>query len=276
MEYILFCAGSDAVVVVRNLEREGKRVKYLVDNLNYDCDYTVDRNTYAVYYPTKLYEEDKDNITIIIASLDHYESISVQLTAMGFMEGKEYYSCFDYIQQRWEDEGKLVPSYEIRVKRMSELMSKDVSSVLDLGCGNMHLKSYLNKDITYIPCDYIKHDDATIVCDLNKDDFPNVETDVVFMSGILVYIFDYERFIKKVCSCAKKEIVCSYKTLECSRGDIIQRKRRGWVNNLTMKELVELFRKYGMKLTHSQRFCPFGTDQHSLGYMIMKFESLVQ
>ncbi len=268
MEYILFCAGRDAAIVVRNLEREGKYIKYLVDNRKYDCDYTVDGKTYTVYHPVKLYEEDKDNITIIIASLDFYEPVSAQLAEMGFMEGKEYFSCFDYIQQRWGEIGKLAPNFEFRVKRMSELISKNVRSVLDLGCGSMRLKAYLDKNITYMPCDYIRHNDTTIVCDLNKDGFPEVEADVVFMSGILEYIFEYEEFIKKACSCAKKEIVCSYVTLECYR-DIILRKRGSWVNNLTMKEIVELFGKYGMKLTYAEKMHIVTIQQ-----MVMKFEPL--
>ena len=264
MEYILFCAGDDAMIVARNLIREGKHIKYLVDNYNYNCSYTVDRNAYAVYHPIKLYEENKNDITVIIASLAYYESVSEQLTEMGFVEGREYFSCFDYIQRKWEEAGELLPSFEFRVKRMSEMISKDVESVLDLGCGNMHLKSYLNKDITYIPCDYIRHDDTTIVCDLNKDGFPDMETDVVFMSGILEYILEYEKFIKKACNCVQKEIVCSYVTLECYR-DILLRKRMGFVNNLTMKEIVELFRKNGMKLVYTERM-------RTINQMLFKFE----
>lgn len=251
MEYILFCAGRDAAIVVRNLEREGKHIKYLVDNKKYNYNYKIGDKDYPVYYPTKLFEEDKEQVRIIVSSVEHYRSVVSQLCEMGFMEGKHFGGCTEWMQALWGEARELSPAYEFRIYQMAQMISEDVKSVLDLGCGNENLKKHLTEGKKYIPCDYIKHDDATIVCDLNKDDFPNVEADVIFMSGILEYVCDIEKFVDEACKHAQKEVICSYNAMEYV-WDIVDRKRRGYMSHMTVMQIVDLFQKRGLKLAYSK------------------------
>lgn len=263
MEYILFCAGRDAAIVVRNLEREGNTVKYFVDNHKNNCDFELGEKNYPIYFPVKLLEENKDELHILVASVENYVTVARQLEEMGFMEGKHFSGCLEWIQAQWGEIGILHPAYELRVYQMAQMISKESCSVLDLGCGRMSLKKYLCGDIKYIPCDYTKHDEMTIVCDLNRDVFPNVDIDTLFMSGVLEYIVDIESLVKESCRHTKREIICSFVTLECER-DIVVRMRNGWVNHLTITQFIDLFQKRGMKLEYSKRM-------QILNQVVMKF-----
>src|SRR6478609_8079539 len=73
------------------------------------------------------------------------------------------------------------------------------SRVLDIGAGAMDLERVLPKGCAYQPSDLFQHDERTIVCDLNKGEFPpGAEADTVTMLGVLEYIKDLPGLLRKV------------------------------------------------------------------------------
>jgi len=46
------------------------------------------------------------------------------------------------------------------------------ATVLDLGCGAMPLELFLPYGCAYLPCDRVKRDERTLLCDFNKDSVP--------------------------------------------------------------------------------------------------------
>jgi len=146
----------------------------------------------------------------------------------------------EYFDESWFD----------RIKLMSRYIPSR-KSVMDLGCGKMWLKTMI-PDSKYFPVDYKKRDDTTIVCDFNKHEFPDVSADVIFISGCLEYVEDYEWFIKEIGRCSQRCIV-SYCTIE-SVPNTATRKKRAWKNNLKKEELIEIFNKNSMKVTIEDKF----------------------
>lgn len=134
---------------------------------------------------------------------------------------------FEYFDESWQK----------RVAKMSNYL-KPGESVLDLGCGKMYLREYLNNN-NYIPVDYTKRDKETIICDFNNKEFPSVKVDTCFISGCLEYIYDYKWFIEKVCNHSNKAILSYCTTNEFS--DKLIRKQNGWINHLSAENINQLF-----------------------------------
>lgn len=74
----------------------------------------------------------------------------------------------------------------------SNFISSNDKSVLDVGAGNMYLRNIYSGDVRYYPLDYTKRCDDTIVCDLNKYEFPELYVDVAVCAGIIGYLNDLE------------------------------------------------------------------------------------
>lgn len=257
LNYVVFGAGVNARYVIMNIKKRfsSNRI-YLVDNYNFDFQYEAFGECYPVYHTSKLLEESPERVCIIISSLKNHTTMANQLRSMGFVEGKHFFGGPLFIQCHWMDIGNLHPAMHLRVKMMSELISVDSKSVLDVGCGDMFLKQCLRDDIKYIPCDYVARNDATIVCDLNQKQYPDVQVDTVFLSGILEHVEDYTTFLGRMCACAGKEVIISYNVVEY-RPIHEERCRSGILNYLSSYEIKEIFRQHQMYIQESKIFeCP--------------------
>jgi hypothetical protein len=148
---------------------------------------------------------------------------------------KKAWKSIEYFDESWKD----------RIFQMAKYIPEN-SKVLDLGCGKMWVKDCLPLGCSYIPVDYVKRDEDTIVCDFNKHEFPEVSGDISFVSGCLEYIEDYNWFVKQIAIHSHKCIV-SYCLLELFP-DLEARAGLAWVNNLKRVELIELFERSGFKL----------------------------
>lgn len=142
----------------------------------------------------------------------------------------------------WDE---LIPRQEI----MAKFIGRDDRSVLDLGAGQMFLKTILPPKVTYYPVDYFKRFENTLVSDFTKYQFPNIYTDVAFCSGVLEYIADYRWFIKEVCQHCRK-IIISYATTD-RYPHIETRRKYGWGNDLTEEDIIIQFAMYGKRMTNS-------------------------
>lgn len=107
----------------------------------------------------------------------------------------------------------------------------------------MALKNYLPETCQYLPVDYTDRGEGTILCNFNRREFPSQFVDVIFMSGIIEYVKDYEWFIQKALK-GSSLVIASYCTLQ-TIPDRRRRRLNAWQNHLTSNELVSCFINYG-------------------------------
>lgn len=100
-----------------------------------------------------------------------------------------------------------------RIVAMADFLDSEDRTVMDLGAGNMHLRGFLDGETKYIPVDYKKTADDTVICDFNKEAFPDIKADAIVASGILEYMDCPFVFLDKICSSCSKLII-SYKGKE--------------------------------------------------------------
>jgi len=149
------------------------------------------------------------------------------------------WSQFEYFNPLWKK----------RIESMVEFIEPSTQSILDLGCGPMWLKSCISSKVKYFGCDYTKRNQETIVCDLNKYEFPNIHSDIYFMSGIIEYIDDLDWLFGQTANYSNG-IILSY----CSRdfyNKIYFRKRKGWRNHYSTEELIGRIELHGFQLSNS-------------------------
>lgn len=155
------------------------------------------------------------------------------------LTSKKEWEEFEYFDSKWEN----------RVKKLSAYILPN-ESIMDLGCGQMTLKKYITSN-SYIPVDYTKRDEKTIVCDFNKKEFPQIKADVIFISGCLEYIYDYEWFIGKACQYSQK-ILLSYCCIE-DFPILAERKKNNWKNHLSYEYVILLLKENNFSLTESTK-----------------------
>lgn len=148
----------------------------------------------------------------------------------------KHWSAFEYFNPKWKN----------RIFEMSKMISDEEQSILDLGCGKMWLKEYLTDDKIYYGCDYIMRDEATIVCDFSKYEFPSIDVDLCFASGVFEYVSDMPWMmgqVNKYC----RVIICSYCSTDSER-NLIKRKKQGWRNHFSSDEFIQLIELTGYRL----------------------------
>ena len=146
----------------------------------------------------------------------------------------------------WKNKERFNPAWKNRIEVMSTFLDSEDKSVVDLGCGPMWLKEFLDPGVAYTGVDYVDRGPGSVVRDLNKGEFSEVDADVYFVSGCLEYIHDPAWLIRMICSHTEK-CVLSY----CDVGRFPDRKWReslGWVNHLSKQEVIEMFRSHGFAL----------------------------
>ena len=141
---------------------------------------------------------------------------------------------------------------------MASYIPDDCKSVLDVGCGKMWLKEFLKPSVKYYGLDYVARDDETIVCDLNKREFPDIKTDVCFCSGVIAYVNEenLDWFCKKLRE-TSPILLISYNTRDLGHYQnyfITLRKMRYFKNHMKRKEFINLLEKAGFKLETRQKW----------------------
>ncbi len=118
---------------------------------------------------------------------------------------------------KWEDVQKVLPlDSELFKKRMRVLagfIDNSDKSVIDFGAGAEYLRKLLAPDVKYYPIDYEKRSERTILCDINKDDFPDINADVAFMAGFIGYCDDIDSVLTQATKHVRK-IIISHKGKE--------------------------------------------------------------
>lgn len=239
-----------------------------------------------VYSPEKLLEEDRDNILILIGSIIYHLEIEFQLRDMGFQEDVHYKWAIGFCGDEgcprlwkhveWKDavENKAGPD---RIEKSDEALSRlrmavrpvdfsKICTVLDIGAANGRLKTLLPEDIRYIPVDYTPYSKETVVCDLTKHEFPEMELDpastCVFLIAVIQYASDWRWLLRKSAETGD--------TVVCVHNDFVRMNREYRRTHFTGNsvafnhQIILEMQKLGFTLTEAHDF--------HLRDVIMKFE----
>lgn len=145
------------------------------------------------------------------------------------------------IQNNWKDVESFDDAWNARIEEMARHIPVS-AKVVDYGCGREWLKQIIGEE-RYTGVDYAQRSHDTVVCDFNNREFPKINCDVAFISGCLEFIEDVDWFVDNVTDSCHRCVI-SYCTLDAN-SDLLQRRRAGWVNDLTFNQLNSLFENNG-------------------------------
>jgi len=191
VKHIIFGGFDYAVLYEMNHDAIFQGIDYFVDNSP-----SLIGTTYIgkeIRHPDALLSENKDDILILIGSIVYRTELSFQLRDMGFEEGKHFLWAIDFCGDskcprlwkhiEWNDRENNAASLEAAEKSEQVLSCLKVvarmidfdkfDTLIDVGAANERIRPFLPQGIRYIPVDYIRYSDDTVLCDINKDEFPN-------------------------------------------------------------------------------------------------------
>jgi len=219
-----------------------------------------------VFSYEKLLEENKDNVIIIISNSKRYGECAERLTQMGFIENEHFFNGWklhiNYYKKideliSWEDDEKSKQdvfcntAWEKRAEFMASMIPSNVKSIMDIGCGDKKLKKYLNQDIKYYGLDFVSRG-GTIVCNINKDPFPDVQVDMYYLAGVIPYVNDIEKLIKNM-SKAKYILVSLQVTDQYTRLDgVLCNLPFTAIQKMNNDEIINCMYKNGFVLVNAQ------------------------
>jgi hypothetical protein len=149
---------------------------------------------------------------------------------------------------RRSDPSRLEADWERRSVKAADLIPLG-SRVLDLSCGAMGLERHLPRGCRYMPCDLVRRDQRTIVCDFNKLELPpKQDATPVTMLGVLEFIYDWKEFLKRLRE-YDLPVVLSYCPADLT-GEL-DRPAVGWVNHIPREELLAGFAEAGFTVRAS-------------------------
>jgi hypothetical protein len=146
---------------------------------------------------------------------------------------------------RWSKRESFPPQWAFRATLAAQMIPA-YSKVLDIGAGAMDLERVLPTGCEYQPCDLVSRDERTIVCDLNRGEFPDAaQPDVITMLGVLEYIKEPLALLAKI-RARNIPLVCSYSITD--RRPDLDRGSQGWINSLSFADLQRLMSEAGFRL----------------------------
>ncbi len=154
---------------------------------------------------------------------------------------KEHWSRPDSYPESWAERAELAAKF-----------IAPGSSVLDIGCGRMQLRALLPAGCAYTPADMTKWTDEVHQIDLDRREFPPGRYDLVTFLGVLEYLQDPAFAMERAADTCKRLI-----TTYChpvSATSIAQRRKAGWINDLSEAELKTLLKRTGWSVTHADLF----------------------
>jgi hypothetical protein len=150
---------------------------------------------------------------------------------------------------RWEDADNLDVAWERRAAAAATLVPNG-ARVLDLGAGREALARHIPPDASYVPADVVRRSDRTVVVDVNAGEFPSGTFDVVATLGLLEYVHDLRALLTRVAD-ASSTLVASYCVVTGGTRD--PRLQRGWMNDLVLADLLDLFVETGWHVAWAER-----------------------
>lgn len=215
-KYVIFGGFDYAVKWKMNQDAIYRGIDYFVEN---DEDWIGQTYLGKPIYPISQLLKDKDNVFILIGSIIYHTEIEFQLNEMGFEKDKDYMWGIAFpgdtkcgrlwYKTEWNDQKNNISlracedgEYsKTRMQIVSKLIDKDVRTVLELGAANERIREFLPATVEYIPCDYIKYTDQTVLCDFTKKEFPHIDTKekmCVLDISVVSYATDWKWFLSEI------------------------------------------------------------------------------
>ena len=197
------------------------------------------------YTNRQLKEKALENIVLLREalgySLSHQEDVKMQ------DKRENAASIGQTNDNRWSDPSNLYHDSWIQRAKLISKYLPDKVSILDLGCGAMHLKKFLSPNSKYTGSDLVDRDGSTIVCDYNKGEMPSTEGqyDYVTLAGVLEYIHEPQKFLNALRQ-YNASIILTYSTADGM--PINYRRSLGWVNDLLLSGLLAAVESAGLDI----------------------------
>ncbi len=144
---------------------------------------------------------------------------------------------------RWADPQWLPAGADLRARAAVGLIAPG-SSVLDLGCGAMTLRSVLPPTCRYVPADLVARSEDTVVVDLNQGQFPPGAFDVATLLNVLEFLHEPDQVLAR-CRAAAGVLILSYDLAGASNAPA--RRARGYFNDFSEAQLDALLLKAGWR-----------------------------
>lgn len=132
---------------------------------------------------------------------------------------------------------------------MAAAWLSDQPGVLDLGCGLMTLERFLRPGQVYVPCDVVRRDGRTLVCDLNHEPPPEAGVPAAACLGLLEYLHDPQAVLR---SLVRTYRVCVVSYCVTDAPDPLgARRAHAWVNDHDTQGIETLFAAAGWSVERS-------------------------
>jgi hypothetical protein len=155
---------------------------------------------------------------------------------------------------RWTKTENLEKWWDTRTQKLAGFIPPG-SRVVEFGAGRRQLPNYLAPGCTYFASDLTQRSPDTIVCDLNRRPFPDLQhlqADVAVFSGVLEYVSDLPSLAAWL-SGQTSMTVASYDYVKSEPStltrvvELFRRSHFGYLNNYTRAELKEIFSSAGFR-----------------------------
>lgn len=282
-KHVIFGGFDYAVKWEMNQDAIYKGIEYFVET-----DENWIGKTYlgkSIYGIEKL-KEDRENIFVLIGSVVHHTEIELILKELGYQEGVDYEWALGwagdeqcgplwYVKE-WNDSQNLAGQQaaisgtvsNVKYNVVSKMIPEKCTTVIDLGAASGMLENYLNKNVTFIPVDYMKIRDDEVICNFNKYEFPDIDEDkkncCIVMCGIIQYVKDWKWLLRKSGESADTIIISHNDIVRVNRD--FRREKLTWNNAVFNHQIVLEMQKIGYKMVEAYDF--------QLRVVLMRFDKV--
>ena len=150
-----------------------------------------------------------------------------------------------------EYDGRII-AHNRGARSAMEKLIPDCKSLMDIGCrmGN-RTESLCPENIKYIPVDYRKHSENTVVCDIHDGKFPDLKVDTCLCSFTAEYVLQLPKFLKNICNTAQKQILFVCRPID-KESNLHRRWSHPFQTDFTEKFLIETIEKENFKLQSAE------------------------
>lgn len=282
-KHVIFGGFDYAVKWEMNQDAIYKGIEYFVET-----DENWIGKTYlgkSIYGIEKL-KEDRENIFVLIGSVVHHTEIELILKELGYQEGVDYEWALGwtgdeqcgplwYVKE-WNDSQNLAGQQaaisgavsNVKYNVVSKMIPEKCTTVIDLGAASGMLEKYLNKNVTFIPVDYMKIRDDEVICDFNKYEFPDIDEDkkncCIVMCGIIQAVKDWKWLLRKSGESADTIIISHNDIVRVNRD--FRREKLTWNNAVFNHQIILEMQKIGYKMVEAYDF--------QLRVVLMRFDKV--
>lgn len=282
-KHVIFGGFDYAVKWEMNQDAIYKGIEYFVET-----DENWIGKTYlgkSIYGIEKL-KEDRENIFVLIGSVVHHTEIELILKELGYQEGVDYEWALGWMGdeqcgplwyvKEWNDSQNLAGQQaaisgavsNVKYNVVSKMIPEKCTTVIDLGAASGMLENYLNKNVTFIPVDYMKIRDDEVICDFNKYEFPDIDEDkkncCIVMCGIIQAVKDWKWLLRKSGESADTIIISHNDIVRVNRD--FRREKLTWNNAVFNHQIILEMQKIGYKMVEAYDF--------QLRVVLMRFDKV--